>query len=64
MEEAGGYTPELRKAIFDQGVSDCLFYPNPIRCVYSGWELKFLRNMEGVVPIFFHVYWRLRKRQK
>ena len=25
MEEAGGFTPELMKAIFDQGVSDCLF---------------------------------------
>jgi hypothetical protein len=25
MEEAGGFKPELMKAIFDQGVSDCMF---------------------------------------
>jgi hypothetical protein len=66
MEEAGAYKPELIQAIFDQGVSDCLSsilcdtYILPI----SGLVLKFLRNTEAVVQIFFHAYWRLRKLQK
>jgi hypothetical protein len=66
MEEAGGFKPELMKAIFDQGVSG--YFPLTLfdACILlnSGWVLKFLRTMEAVVLIFFHVYWRLRKLQK